>query len=173
MTTGHHRRGKRQANLPVRKSSLQILRRIGSQRPGRVKQFGIGHGISVNGMPVVGLALPLGIFGPQQIGDGGKPCAVAVLENAKALGRLVHRRLRRLQREFRGLPVNVRLAYFQPHMLLRGGQLRVDLLFRSGLPRKLGAFAEGQNVDADLNAGHPVVAARTANGGPRSSSQFP
>jgi hypothetical protein len=80
-------------------------------------------------MPVIGLALPLGILGPQQIGDGGKPRAIAVLQNAQTLRRLIHRGPRRLQLQCRGLPVNVRLAHFQPQMLLRGSYLRVDLLF--------------------------------------------
>src|ERR1035441_9506057 len=108
-------------------------------------------------MPVVRLTLSLCIFGPQQIGDVGKPRAVSVLEDAKALGRLVQSGLRRFQREFRCPSVNVRLTYFEPNMLLRGRQLRVDLLFRSGLLRKLGSFSDRQNVHADLNAGYPVI----------------
>jgi len=67
---------------------------------------------------------------------------------------------RRLQLPCRRLPVNVCRTYLQPYVLLRGSQLGVDLLFRGALPRKLGALADGQNVDADLDAGHPVVTAR-------------
>src|ERR1039458_2090577 len=117
-------------------------------------------------MPVAGLALPLGILGSKQIGDGGKPRAVAVLEDAETLGRLVHRRPRRFKRECCRLPMNVRLTYCQPHMLLRSSQLGVDLLLRGTLPRKLGALAHGQNVYADLDAGHPVVPSRTHKGCP-------
>ena len=46
-----------------------------------------------------------------------------------------------------------------------GGHLRVDLLLGRALARKLGALAKGQNVHADLHAGHPVVAARAGKGG--------
>src|ERR1035437_5630002 len=43
---------KRQVNNPTTESSLQFLRRVGSQRPLRVKQFGISDCVAVNGMPV-------------------------------------------------------------------------------------------------------------------------
>src|ERR1017187_9318863 len=43
---------KPQVNNQTTESSLQFLRRVGSQRPLRVKQLGISDGVAVNGMPV-------------------------------------------------------------------------------------------------------------------------
>ena len=110
-------------------------------------------------MPVIGLALPLGVLCPQQIRDSGEPRAIAVLENAQTLRRLIHRSTRRLQLQRRCLPVNVRLADFETQVLLRGRHLRVDFLFCRVLPRQLRALANRQKIHADLDAGYPVVAA--------------
>ena len=44
--------------------------------------------------------------------------------------------------------------------------MRVDLLFSGALPRQLAAPAQRQNVDADLDASHPVVSSRSCNGCP-------
>ncbi len=48
--------------------------------PSQIKVARIGHGVAVDGVPVVRLALALGILGPQQFGDGGEAGIVAVLE---------------------------------------------------------------------------------------------
>ena len=64
----------------------------------------------------------------------------------------------------------MRLAHLKPHLLLRGGLIERRSLFRSGLLRNLGAFAQREDVDADLSASHPVVATRTAK---RSAIFFP
>src|SRR5450631_772834 len=105
------KRSKRpQVNNPTTKSSLQFLRRIGSQYPLRVKQFGIGHGVTVDGMPITRLALPLGILIPKQIGDSSKPRAIAILQDAKTLSRLVHRSARYLELQRSSLLTNVRAA---------------------------------------------------------------
>ena len=94
-------------------------------------------------MPVIRLALPLSIFSPQQIGDGGKPRGIAVLQNAQTLSRLIHRCPRCLQLQCGSLPVDMRLAYFEPQMLLSLSYLCIDLLLCCALPRKLCALAYG------------------------------
>ena len=57
--------------------------------------------------------------------------------------------------------MNVRLTHHEANLLLISCQLRIDALFHCSLSCQFGALAKGKYVDADLNSGDPVVAART------------
>src|SRR5271167_1306941 len=108
-------------------------------------------------MPIIRLRFTLGVLRAKQVCNCGETRSIAVLQNPQTLCRLIDGGPHSLQGLQGRLALNVSLIHLQPDLLLIGSQLsihpRLDRLFLC----KLSAFAEGENIDADLHSGHPAV----------------
>ena len=128
--------------------------------------MGIHHGVAIDSAPIAGLALPLGVFGTQQIGDRRQAGIVAIADDAQALSRMPDATA--------ACSVSIDCCAYGPHGM-RLAHLHSDLLailvqsrIRSSLRRllwpQLGVPGHRVEIDFNLHTRYPVRASAPSEG---------